>query len=142
MYTSRLAGAAVGPASANRGLGGSLAFGDRLGSRRFNRDRGPLVFAIAGTQGTCMLTPEEKQKIIEEYAVEKGDTGSPEVQVALLTKRIAYMTEHHKVHKLDHHSRRGLHKMVGRRNRLVRYLEKKDHERYKTLVKRLGLRAK
>ena len=86
------------------------------------------------------LTAEEKQEIIKTYATHEGDTGSPEVQVALLTKRIADLTEHFKEHKHDYHSQRGLMKMVGRRRNLLTYLKKKDLERYKTLIDRLGLR--
>ena len=75
-----------------------------------------------------------------EYALTEGDTGSPEVQVALLTHRISHLTEHLKEHKHDHHSRRGLLLLVGRRRRLLRYLEATDIERYRSLIKRLGLR--
>ena len=86
------------------------------------------------------LTAEEKQEIIKTYATHEGDTGSPEVQVALLPKRIADLTEHLKEHKHDHHSRRGLLKMVGRRRNLLAYLQKKDVERYRALIAKLGLR--
>ncbi len=86
------------------------------------------------------MTPERKAEIIAEYATHEGDTGSPEVQVALLTERIRYLTDHFKTHKKDHHSRRGLLKLVGQRRRLLRYVKSKDEERYKTLIKRLGLR--
>ncbi len=82
----------------------------------------------------------DKRKIIEEYATDEHDTGSPEVQVALLTARINHLTEHLKTHKKDHHSRRGLLQMVGRRRRLLGYLQQTDVERYRTLIKRLGLR--
>ncbi len=81
-----------------------------------------------------------KDVLIEEYATAAGDTGSPEVQVALLTARINHLTEHLKVHKKDHHSRRGLLQMVGRRRRLLAYLAKNDVERYRSLIQRLGLR--
>ncbi len=81
-----------------------------------------------------------KSSIIEEYETHEGDTGSPEVQVALLTHRINNLTEHLKVHKKDHHSRRGLLKMVGKRRRLLDYLKKKDIERYRALIEKLGLR--
>ena len=84
--------------------------------------------------------PETKKKIIAEYATTEGDTGSPEVQVALLSHRISHLTEHLKTHKHDHHSRRGLLLLVGRRRRLLRYLEATDIERYRSLIKRLGLR--
>jgi small subunit ribosomal protein S15 len=82
----------------------------------------------------------EKKKIIEEYAIQPGDTGSPDVQIALLTKRISHLTEHLKEHKGDHHSRRGLMLMVGQRRRLLNYVAKQDIEHYRALIKRLGLR--
>ena len=82
----------------------------------------------------------DKAQIIKEYQTHEGDTGSPEVQVALLTYRIAELTEHLKVHKKDNHSRRGLFKMVGQRRGLLKYLEKTDIERYRSLIERLGLR--
>ncbi|GAB2511120.1 30S ribosomal protein S15 [Nocardiopsis aegyptia] len=81
-----------------------------------------------------------KEKIIAEYATAEGDTGSPEVQVALLTHRITELTEHLKGHKHDHHSRRGLLLMVGRRRRLLKYIAKQDITRYRSLIERLGLR--
>jgi small subunit ribosomal protein S15 len=81
-----------------------------------------------------------KQQIMTEYATAEGDTGSPEVQVAMLTKRIADLTEHLKVHKHDHHSRRGLLLLVGQRRRLLNYLQKTDIARYRSLIERLGLR--
>jgi small subunit ribosomal protein S15 len=87
-----------------------------------------------------MLVKDEKTKIIAEYATKDNDTGSPEVQVAILTRRINTLTEHLKVHKHDHHSRRGLLQMVGRRRRLLRYLQATDVTRYRSLIERLGLR--
>jgi len=87
------------------------------------------------------MTKEEKNKIIEEYRLHEGDTGSPEVQIAILTHRINSLTEHLKVHKKDHHSRRGLFKMIGQRRGLLRYLEKKDIERYRALIEKLGIRG-
>ena len=87
-----------------------------------------------------VMTPEEKAKIIDEFKQHDGDTGSPEVQVALLTARINYLTEHFKVHKKDFHSRTGLLKLVGKRRNLLKYLKNKDIERYRNLIKRLGLR--
>lgn len=81
-----------------------------------------------------------KQQIMTDYATTPGDTGSPEVQVALLTQRIKDLTEHAREHKHDHHSRRGLLLLVGKRRRLLRYLETTDIERYRSLIKRLGLR--
>jgi small subunit ribosomal protein S15 len=86
------------------------------------------------------LEAEFKMQIMMEYATFEGDTGSPEVQVALLTRRIADITEHLKTHKLDHHSRRGLQVLNGRRRRMLNYLRKNDIQRYRTLIKRLGLR--
>ena len=86
------------------------------------------------------MTAERKQQIINEYRRDEKDTGSPEVQIALLTERINELTEHLKVHKKDNHSRRGLLKMVGKRRNLLNYLAKKDEEAYKDLVKKLGLR--
>ena len=81
-----------------------------------------------------------KQEIIEKYATHPGDTGSPEVQIALLTQRINHLNEHLKIHKMDHHSRRGLLKMVGVRRSFLKYLEKKDITRYRAIVEKLGLR--
>ncbi|RBP67882.1 SSU ribosomal protein S15P [Brevibacterium sanguinis] len=86
------------------------------------------------------LDTATKQEIIKEYGTHEGDTGSPEVQVALLTRRIVDLTEHFKEHKHDHHSRRGLLLLVGQRRRLLKYLAKVDIERYRSLIKRLGLR--
>ena len=86
------------------------------------------------------MTQAEKQAIMAEYAAHEGDTGSPEVQIAVLTKRINDLTEHLKANKKDHHSRRGLLKMVGRRRNLLAYLQKKDIERYRAIVAKLSLR--
>lgn len=86
------------------------------------------------------MQPEVKQQIIETYAIHEGDTGSPEVQIALLSYRIAHLTEHLKTNKKDHHSRRGLLKMVGHRRNLLGYLQKVDIERYRAIVEKLGLR--
>lgn len=88
------------------------------------------------------LKTELKQNVIVENATHEGDTGSPEVQVALLTARINQLTEHLREHKHDHHSRRGLYMMVGRRKRMLAYLVKTDIERYRTLVGRLNIRSK
>ncbi|XOQ25138.1 MAG: 30S ribosomal protein S15 [Mitsuokella multacida] len=88
-----------------------------------------------------MLTQEAKQEIMQKYAVHEGDTGSPEVQIAVLSARIDYLTEHLKQHKKDHHSRRGLLKMVGHRRRLLSYLYKSDIERYRSIIAKLGLRS-
>ncbi|MDO5633677.1 MAG: 30S ribosomal protein S15 [Micrococcus sp.] len=86
------------------------------------------------------LDPAVKQEIIKEYATHEGDTGSPEVQIAVLSRRIKDLTEHLKEHKHDHHTRRGLMAMVGRRRRMLGYLQKVDIERYRALIGRLGLR--
>ncbi|MBR5773356.1 MAG: 30S ribosomal protein S15 [Clostridia bacterium] len=86
------------------------------------------------------MTVEQKQAIIAEYALHEGDTGSPEVQIALLTTRINELTAHLKTHKKDHHSRRGLLKMVGHRRNLLAYLSKNDIERYRSIIARLGIR--
>ena len=88
-----------------------------------------------------MLTQEAKQEIMAKYAVHEGDTGSPEVQIAVLTARIQYLTDHLQQHKKDHHSRRGLLKMVGHRRRLLSYLYKKDIERYRSIIAKLNLRS-
>lgn len=87
-----------------------------------------------------MICKDKKDEIIKAYGRTEGDTGSPEVQVALLTERINELTEHLKIHKKDHHSRRGLLKMVGQRRGLLAYLKKNDIERYRSLIERLGLR--
>ncbi|HWQ73743.1 MAG TPA: 30S ribosomal protein S15 [Syntrophomonas sp.] len=87
-----------------------------------------------------MLTPERKQEIIKSYQVHENDTGSPEVQIAILTERINYLNEHLKANKKDHHSRRGLLKMVGQRRSLLDYLRDNDFDRYRNIVTRLGLR--
>lgn len=87
-----------------------------------------------------MLLKAEKQAIMKEYAAHEGDTGSPEVQIAVLTAQINRLTEHFKEHKHDYHSQRGLMKMVGRRKNMLAYLKNKDLERYKSLIARLGLR--
>ena len=89
-----------------------------------------------------MLLKAEKDAIMKEYALHEGDTGSPEVQIAVLTANINKLTEHFKEHKHDYHSQRGLMKMVGRRKNMLNYLKKTDYERYKTLIAKLGLRKK
>ena len=86
------------------------------------------------------MLKEEKQQIIAEYAMHEGDTGSPEVQIAVLTRRINELTAHLKINIHDHHSRRGLLKMVGHRRNLLAYLQKKDIERYRAIIAKLGLR--
>ena len=87
-----------------------------------------------------MLTKEEKQKIVETYRRDEKDTGSPEVQVAILTERIRNLTENLKVHKKDNHTRRGLMKLIGRRRGLLKYIKNRDIEEYRALVKKLGIR--
>jgi small subunit ribosomal protein S15 len=86
------------------------------------------------------LDAEQKKEILNKFGLHPADTGSPEVQIALLSERIKYLAEHFKTHKKDHHSRRGLLKLVGQRKRLLSYLRKKDAERYKNLIQELGLR--
>lgn len=87
-----------------------------------------------------MLATEKKQEIINNFKKHDGDTGSPEVQIAILSERITYLTEHFKVHKKDHHSRRGLLKLVGQRRRMLDYLKSRDLDRYKQVIERLGIR--
>ena len=86
------------------------------------------------------MTPEAKREIVERFKLHQKDTGSPEVQIALLSRRISYLTDHFKIHKKDHHSRRGLLKLVGHRRRLLNYLKKTDVKRYKNIIKELGIR--
>lgn len=87
-----------------------------------------------------MLTNERKQEIVEKFKTHESDTGSPEVQIAILSERINYLTEHFRQHKHDHHSRRGLYKIIGHRRNLLNYLRKKDVNRYRELIQALGLR--
>lgn len=87
-----------------------------------------------------MLATERKQGIINSYKLHDSDTGSPEVQIAILTERITYLTEHFRSHKKDHHSRRGLLKIVGQRRRLLDYLKKQEMERYRVIIEKLGIR--
>lgn len=86
------------------------------------------------------IAQQQRQEVIEQFKLHKTDTGSPEVQVALLSQRIDHLTEHFKIHVKDHHSRRGLLKLVGQRRRLLDYLKKNDYERYRSLIQRLGIR--
>jgi small subunit ribosomal protein S15 len=86
------------------------------------------------------IAQPQRKEVIEQFRVHQTDTGSPEVQVALLSQRIEHLTEHFKIHVKDHHSRRGLLKLVGQRRRLLDYLRKNDHERYRSLIQRLGIR--
>jgi len=87
-----------------------------------------------------VLSPEKKREIINSFQRKTGDTGSPEVQIALMSERVTYLTGHFKTHKKDHHSRRGLLKLVGQRRRLLNYLKRKNVERYRTVIKELGIR--
>jgi len=87
-----------------------------------------------------VLTLEKRKALIDDYRLHEKDTGSPEVQIALLSARIEYLTEHFKTHQKDHHSRRGLLKLVGQRRRLLNYIKENDVERYRNIIKRLGLR--
>ena len=87
-----------------------------------------------------VLTAESKKEIIDRFKLHEKDTGSPEVQIALLSSRIKYLTDHFEIHKRDNHSRRGLLKLVGKRRRLLNYLKKKDEEKYQTVIKQLGIR--
>jgi small subunit ribosomal protein S15 len=86
------------------------------------------------------LEREKKQQVIGDYKIHEKDSGSPEVQIAILSEKLNYLTEHFKMHKKDHHSRRGLLRMVSRRRKLLDYLKSKDNERYLTIIKRLGIR--
>ena len=97
-----------------------------------------LAIAIGGLR--MAFTSEQKREIIDQFKLHDKDTGSPEVQIALLTHRIKYLTEHLKVHKKDHHSRRGLMMLVGKRRRLLNYLKDRDFDRYQNLIRALGLR--
>src|SRR5699024_1047999 len=119
---------------------------DKVNSAVFT-GRGPTVRRLQvcaprndTKENSMALDTATKQEIIKEYATHEGDTGSPEGQVALLTRRISGLTEPFKDHKQDHHSRRGLLLLVGQRRRMLQYLQKVDIERYRTLIKRLGLR--
>jgi small subunit ribosomal protein S15 len=98
------------------------------------------IFFTTGGNKKVVLTSENKKDLIGRFKLHETDTGSPEVQVALLTHRISYLTEHLKTHKKDHHSRRGLLMLVGRRRRLLNYVKNKDIQRYRTIIENLGLR--
>jgi len=120
------------------------SFSDPI-ERREERDnahtKGPSIIQNKKRRNReVVMTPEQKKTIIEDYQIHPDDTGSPEVQVALITERISYLTEHFKSHKKDHHSRQGLLKLVGQRRQLLNYLKKKNFDRYRILIKRLGLR--
>jgi small subunit ribosomal protein S15 len=96
--------------------------------------------SLLGGLKKVVFKPEDKKKLIDQYKLHESDTGSPEVQVGLITHRITYLTEHLKVHTKDHHSRRGLLMLVGRRRRLLNYVKNKDVQRYRTIIEALGLR--
>lgn len=100
----------------------------------------PSVYGSLVKEEVVSLTKAEKESLIQQYHIHPGDTGSPEVQIALLTTRIEQLTGHLRIHKQDEHSRRGLLKLVGQRRRQLAYLKKKDTERYRAIVERLGLR--
>src|ERR1017187_2447284 len=112
----------------------------RLHSVPFKRGISSCPRFVSILRSHVPLDTAVKKEILAEYATSEGDTGSPEVQVALLTRRINNLTEHLKVHKHDHHSRRGLLLLVGRRRRLLKYLAKKDINRYREVIARLGIR--
>ena len=95
---------------------------------------------MRGGKKKVVLTSEDKKKLIDRFKLHESDTGSPEVQIGLLTHRISYLTDHLKVHKKDHHSRRGLLMLVGRRRRLLNYVKSYDIKRYRTIIETLGLR--
>jgi small subunit ribosomal protein S15 len=116
------------------------AYAGPLLSARVNKTSGAAITRKEGARSPVPLAQDVKKQIMTDYATVENDTGSPEVQVAMLTKRIADLTEHLKMHKHDHHSRRGLLLLVGRRRRLLQYLAKTDIARYRTLIERLGLR--
>jgi small subunit ribosomal protein S15 len=128
-----LPGLGPGGTSAVRTAADKECPGEQAPARRATRNRRELRVAT-GTDA------ETKKKIIAEYATTEGDTGSPEVQVALLSHRISHLTEHLKQHKHDHHSRRGLLLLVGQRRRLLNYMQQEDINRYRSIVERLGLR--
>jgi small subunit ribosomal protein S15 len=107
----------------------------RAGGDRYNPNTDPNAERIP-----MSITPARKEELIKEYATKEGDTGSPEVQVAILTERIANLTEHFKDHKKDNHSRRGLLKMVSQRRKLLDYVKDRDEPRYRELIQRLGIR--
>ncbi len=98
-----------------------------------------VILAIS-VEGALALTRQKKIELVDSYKTHVTDTGSPEVQIAILSEKITYLTDHFKVHAKDHHSRRGLLKMVGQRRRLLDYLKTKDVNRYRTLIERLGIR--
>jgi len=104
------------------------------------KDGGLLFYLFQSRSIIVVLLAENKEEMIANFKLHDSDTGSPEVQVALLTHRISYLTEHVKVHKKDHHSRRGLLILVGRRRSLLDYLKNKDIDRYRSLIEKLGLR--
>jgi small subunit ribosomal protein S15 len=119
--------------------GDNILFDPRLG-RRFYGSTYRLASRQLIEEVIGVIRKEKKQEVIATYKTHEADTGSPEVQVAVLTERVRELTEHLKIHTKDFHSRRGLLKMVGRRRKLLRYLREKDFNRYRSLIERLGLR--
>lgn len=114
---------------------------DRLREHRFNSNKVVRSNCIKGVEEREMaLTGTQKQDIMQQFGQNEKDTGSPEVQIAVLSNRIGYLTEHFKLHKKDHHSRRGLLQMVSRRRRLLDYLRHRDQARYRAVIERLGIR--
>jgi small subunit ribosomal protein S15 len=103
-------------------------------------DSGAAIISKKGGIKKVVFSTDEKKKLIDKFKLHEGDTGSPEVQVGLLTHRISYLTEHLKLHKKDHHSRRGLLMLVGRRRRLLNYVKNKDVNRYRAIIETLGLK--
>jgi small subunit ribosomal protein S15 len=102
--------------------------------------RADAVLDRAWRRANVGLTKDRKTELIKSFETHEGDTGSPEVQIAILSERITYLTEHFKVHAKDHHSRRGLLMLVGQRRRLLDYVKRKDHDRYAAIIQRLGIR--
>jgi small subunit ribosomal protein S15 len=121
------------------GFNPAASFAKQNGGGKLGRKLLPALVGAAGTGGK-MLTKNQKNKVISDFKTHEADTGSPEVQIALLTRRIDELTEHLKVHRKDHASRRGLLKMVGTRSALLKYISKKDVGRYRKIISRLGLR--
>ncbi|MGF1545427.1 MAG: 30S ribosomal protein S15 [Parvularculaceae bacterium] len=126
--------------STRRASATSPLFRPRWTASRRGRCFRSRLRATPPKETTMSITPERKQQLIKEYANAEGDTGSPEVQVAILSERISNLTGHFKDHKKDNHSRRGLLKLVSQRRRLLDYVKGKDEDRYRTLIERLGLR--
>jgi small subunit ribosomal protein S15 len=130
-------------ASEGQGLAGPDGNATRLDdipATAANRGFPPLSSSVERKERAMSVTAERKAALIKEHATGAGDTGSPEVQIAILTERITNLTEHFKMHKKDNHSRRGLLKMVGLRRQLLDYVKSKDEQRYQTIIQKLGIR--